>query len=458
MLRRQIVAAAVAAATVAWAPPASADDDPDAKDRAAARIEAVRDAEGPAEAVEAYFKATAAGGPSVELHKAYLRRMVDFGLPDLLRYQAQVVLAHEPDNGLAWAVTAFNAAQRGETVEAFDSIRKALKHAPEEAFALNLAGQLVAWYDHQTTTAGLPREVRDAVAGMREDLGEKEAFVAGRREATEALLAGASAAGAPAEADEEAVEVVEPAYTYESYVYPSTTRYVVTYPRVLFFRPRHFAGLRLHRPHRRHPRRRLFFHRPLFARRGRRPKAHARGGRIGAVRRRLLRGRVLGPRRDGSKAASPRAGGLPRRRRAGADARRSRVVPPSVPRAGHRQPSADRPDGPAARRPRRRSTARPTPRRRGLTIRSARPLRFFGPLRSLRSGRGGISGRILNRSRVRSFRSRWPGARTPRIRRPRIPGRSLRSFRRGIGRRRVTRPSLRRFRRSRRGVRIRRRR
>src|SRR3954466_8438460 len=63
----------------------------------------------PSQAVEAY----AASAPSVSgdeltvVEQAYVRRMVEFGLPEMAEAQAAEVTRHNANDGVAWGVLAF---------------------------------------------------------------------------------------------------------------------------------------------------------------------------------------------------------------------------------------------------------------------------------------------------------------------------------------------------------------
>src|SRR5438270_9216160 len=67
---------------------ASLDNNP-RPERSASGVEMIRRAEDPSSAVDAYTKAAAVEGNKVAAQKAYVRRMVEFGLPEMAESQAE---------------------------------------------------------------------------------------------------------------------------------------------------------------------------------------------------------------------------------------------------------------------------------------------------------------------------------------------------------------------------------
>src|SRR3954462_9556895 len=82
--------------------------------------EKIREAATPSQAVEAY--AAAAPGVSGDdlnaVERAYVRRMIDFGLPEMAEAQAAELTRHTPDDGVAWGVLGFMSARRNKTDDA----------------------------------------------------------------------------------------------------------------------------------------------------------------------------------------------------------------------------------------------------------------------------------------------------------------------------------------------------
>ena len=66
----------------------------------------------PSEAVDAYSTLLAGGADGLAVQDAFVRRMVEFGVPELAGRQAANLNERAPDNGLAWCVTAYVKAPR----------------------------------------------------------------------------------------------------------------------------------------------------------------------------------------------------------------------------------------------------------------------------------------------------------------------------------------------------------
>jgi hypothetical protein len=137
----------------------------------------------PSAAVEAYARARLAAPDNLMVEQVYVRRMVELGAPDMCAAQAQHVVSHEPDNGLAWAVLAFNAARDKDYAAALTCIAKAARCEPRDRFVQRTAGQLLAWYDTQADPARVSADLRDALRQIRRDLAGQSEYHAAYREA-----------------------------------------------------------------------------------------------------------------------------------------------------------------------------------------------------------------------------------------------------------------------------------
>src|SRR5688572_16978705 len=106
-----------------------------------------RDAKSPSEAIEAYARA---GDADTATKQAYIRRMIDFGTPELAEAQAKELINNNVHDPLAIGVSGYMSAARGEMGAAVQQLKMALQQSPQEAFLLRTAGQVVAWYDTAT--------------------------------------------------------------------------------------------------------------------------------------------------------------------------------------------------------------------------------------------------------------------------------------------------------------------
>ena len=160
-------------------------------------VEAVRKAETPSAVVSAFAGGVAVDPRNAALHEAYLRRMVDLGVPEMAAHQAQILTGLDAGNGLAWGVMAFVYARRGQMPTAARAVARALKALPDDPFVLSTAGQLVAWYYYGAEPSSVPRETQQVLLAVRLKHGQKAAFTEGYLAGRDAYLA-ARAAGAGA--------------------------------------------------------------------------------------------------------------------------------------------------------------------------------------------------------------------------------------------------------------------
>ena len=150
-----------------------------------AAVKDVRDAETVDKLVDAYAAGLAVDSNSVALHIAYLRKVVDFDVPNLGVAAANRIVAIDPRDGLARAVLADNEARQGAMVAALTDLSIAAKKAPAEPFVQKTAGHLLAWYDNNPRPPQLPSNIRESLAAANKSLETSPAFSDAYREATD---------------------------------------------------------------------------------------------------------------------------------------------------------------------------------------------------------------------------------------------------------------------------------
>jgi hypothetical protein len=146
-------------------------------------LDAIRKAPDPSIAVNAYAQGAAAVTDRTLLEAAYVQRMVELGVPQLADAQARDLMRSKPGNGLAWAVAAFNDAERGRPTEALHEITIAAQHESGDPFVQRTAGQLLAWYDTEADQSQLPADVRSEVSTLRTDLSGRPTYAEAYRTA-----------------------------------------------------------------------------------------------------------------------------------------------------------------------------------------------------------------------------------------------------------------------------------
>jgi hypothetical protein len=94
-------------------------------------IEQIRNAPDPSSAVDAYTRAQAAEPANLELKKAYVHRMVELNSPEMAAAQARDVVAHDPSDGVAQAVSGYMDAEHGQSGQAAQKLELAVRSAAE---------------------------------------------------------------------------------------------------------------------------------------------------------------------------------------------------------------------------------------------------------------------------------------------------------------------------------------
>src|ERR1044071_5778510 len=168
----------------------------------------------PSAVVDAYARAITAGQEIVPAESAYLRRLVELGLPEMAETQARDLTAKSPRDGLAWAVRAYMDARKSVLGAAVANIGIAVQYAPDDPFVLRTAGQILAWYDQSADRDKLVAAAKTSAEKVRKALEDKPAFADAYRLAKEAY-AGNTQQGA----------AMPPEGAYPTYSEPSTYNY-----------------------------------------------------------------------------------------------------------------------------------------------------------------------------------------------------------------------------------------
>lgn len=137
----------------------------------------------PSVAIEAYTRARANAPDSLLLEQVFVHRMTQLGAPDRCEAQARDLVSRGVNDGLAWAVLAFNSAEGEDFAAALTEIANGVRYARDDVFVQRIAGQLLAWYDTGGARAELPVSVRQAVHDIRSALAGQSAYAAAYREA-----------------------------------------------------------------------------------------------------------------------------------------------------------------------------------------------------------------------------------------------------------------------------------
>ncbi|MFB3894655.1 MAG: hypothetical protein ACE15C_21855, partial [Phycisphaerae bacterium] len=171
-------------------------------------LKAVQSAQDPSAAVLAYANALAVDRGNVKLHEAYIRKMVGFGTPEMAYSQAQMLVALDPNNGLAWGVIAYVSAKRGDAVPALSDIALAVQNLPDDPFIQRTTAQLVAWYDSKPHPE-VADSIKLLVARLRARLVDQPVYTQAYKEAM-AAYGELAKQGQPAQQPAQTVSTQQP--------------------------------------------------------------------------------------------------------------------------------------------------------------------------------------------------------------------------------------------------------
>ncbi len=161
-------------------------------------VRAIEQAPDPSAVIAAYADGFALDRNDPKLHEAYVRRMVDLGLPEIAYHQAETLTTLQVNNGLAWGVVAYVDARRAQMPEAISAVDLAGQFAPDDKFVQRTVGELVAWYDLKADKNTIPDSTKEGLARVRSVLETRPAFseaYSTAQKAYQAQASGASEAG-----------------------------------------------------------------------------------------------------------------------------------------------------------------------------------------------------------------------------------------------------------------------
>lgn len=162
-----------------------------------AAIHAIEQAPDPSAVVAAYANGIAIDRNNPKVHDAYVRRMLDLGLPELGYRQARTLTTLQSSNGVAWGVVAYVDARRGDMPSAVSAINLAGQFAPGHPFVQRTAGEMLAWYDSQAEATQLAENAKIGLGKIRTLLEKSPAFTTAYNDAKKAYQAD-STRGEPA--------------------------------------------------------------------------------------------------------------------------------------------------------------------------------------------------------------------------------------------------------------------
>ena len=139
-------------------------------------LKVIRESDDARTVMRTYTRALAVSRDNAELHRAYVRRMLQFGLPQIAQHAARELVRLQLADGIAWGVLGYMHGRRGELADAFVATLQAAERIPYDPSIQNNAGQLVAWYDFEPDRPRVPDAARRTLAKLRELLAKAKPF------------------------------------------------------------------------------------------------------------------------------------------------------------------------------------------------------------------------------------------------------------------------------------------
>jgi len=203
-------------------------------------LEAIRQAADPSAVVAAFAAGSAQVADDPKLVDAYVKRMVDLGVPEMAYHQAQALATMEPENGTAWAVVAYVDARKNNMPDALTAIERAARYAPDNLFVNRTAGGIIAWADSAAGQTALTASDVAKVDNLRNLVANRPGFSTAYQAARQAYSGGAqpNTTGtlvAPAPQVQATPPAGYPDYPYYSSDYPPPVGpedYAYSYPDV----------------------------------------------------------------------------------------------------------------------------------------------------------------------------------------------------------------------------------
>jgi tetratricopeptide (TPR) repeat protein len=190
--------------------PASAPSAADEARRAqvlAGCVRQVRTADSAGAAAAAYAHGCSINATHVPLQRAYMRRMLELGLPRFAHHPAKVLTTLRPEREpLAWAVVGYNEAKRNHWNDALEATLRAAETLEDNVSVLHNAGQLVAWYEQSPNSPRASDRTKRAMAELRRGRLDRGGAFADAHRAITAAYAEYAAAVAEARAAIAAVQ------------------------------------------------------------------------------------------------------------------------------------------------------------------------------------------------------------------------------------------------------------
>jgi len=161
-----------------------------------AAVGAITNADTVEAAAAAYRQAMPAERGSLRVHEAYLHKMIALGNLRRAHEPARFLVFMDDSNAPAWAVVAWYETRGGDFREGLQAVVRAVDLSPNQTGILELAGQLVAWFDTAPSESPLRSAEGVLLAKHRPVLMQKGPFAREYESVKAARLAARAKAGA----------------------------------------------------------------------------------------------------------------------------------------------------------------------------------------------------------------------------------------------------------------------
>ncbi len=150
---------------------------PDKTNRLAGLIGRIKHADQPEAAARAYAGACSIDRSSIDLHRAYMRRMLKFGLPQYAFHPAHILTRLDTANGLAWGVVVYRHGKGNKMHDALAAAIRAEETESDNPGILHNLGMLTAWREKNPAAKGkLPARLAESLDKRLDQWRRSDAF------------------------------------------------------------------------------------------------------------------------------------------------------------------------------------------------------------------------------------------------------------------------------------------
>lgn len=131
-----------------------------------APAERIKIASDPGAATSTYNTGCETDKDNKDLHIAYMRRMLQFGMPVAAGRAARTLTIMDPANGMAQGVMGLVFGKQNQCQDSLVASLRAYAKLPDDPSIQNNLGQMIAWYENGNKDANIPDDAAKTLKGL----------------------------------------------------------------------------------------------------------------------------------------------------------------------------------------------------------------------------------------------------------------------------------------------------